>query len=111
MGRMGEHLLWHLRKQAISQKKLIRFWFGVHRYHPPPTPSLLRPLSLAAKEKEGSFKEAKEAYEKAGDLDSVVRLNVEQLPAGPALLPPPFPLCEAATRVIHASWGDEIRVQ
>jgi len=36
-------------------------------------------LYAKAKEKEGSFKEAKEAYEKAGDLDSVVRLNVEQL--------------------------------
>lgn len=38
----------------------------------PPTPS-------PAKEKEGSFKEAKEAYDKAGDMDSVVRLNVEHL--------------------------------
>eukprot|EP00667_Euglena_gracilis_P000484 EG_transcript_484 len=36
-------------------------------------------LFAKAKEKEGSFKEAKEAYDKAGDMDSVVRLNVEHL--------------------------------
>lgn len=36
-------------------------------------------LFAKAKEKEGSFKDAKEAYERAGDLDSVVRLDVEHL--------------------------------
>eukprot|EP01006_Ploeotia_vitrea_P030251 TRINITY_DN62715_c0_g1_i1.p1 TRINITY_DN62715_c0_g1~~TRINITY_DN62715_c0_g1_i1.p1 ORF type:complete len:1401 (+),score=199.79 TRINITY_DN62715_c0_g1_i1:64-4266(+) len=36
-------------------------------------------LFAVAKEKEGSFKDAEGAYEKAGDMDSVVRLNVEHL--------------------------------
>eukprot|EP01012_Entosiphon_sulcatum_P034005 TRINITY_DN4306_c0_g1_i1.p1 TRINITY_DN4306_c0_g1~~TRINITY_DN4306_c0_g1_i1.p1 ORF type:complete len:1383 (+),score=422.30 TRINITY_DN4306_c0_g1_i1:301-4449(+) len=36
-------------------------------------------LYARAKEKDGSYKEAEEAYEKAGDMDAVIRLNVDHL--------------------------------
>ena len=42
---------------------------------------VVSPLHLmpTAKEKAQQYKEAKEAYDKAGDMDNVVRLNVEHL--------------------------------